>query len=79
MLAREILYSPLTQTLYLLFCRYKGKNLTSAHAHFKVTDGMYNEFKSCMEAAMKDLNVHSFVAKDVLIVVEHFKKEIVRS
>jgi hypothetical protein len=39
---------------------------------------MFAEFKACMEAALREMPINQMVIKDVSMVIEHFKKEIVR-
>ncbi|EAR82986.2 protozoan/cyanobacterial globin family protein (macronuclear) [Tetrahymena thermophila SB210] len=57
---------------------YKGKKLKDAHANMKITDAQFNEFRSCMEQTLKEVNQFNVqLIKEVAAVIDHFRKEIV--
>ncbi|KAL4427204.1 hypothetical protein ABPG74_013408 [Tetrahymena malaccensis] len=57
---------------------YKGKKLKEAHANMKITDAQFNEFRSCMEQTLKEINQFNVqLVKEVAAVIDHFRKEIV--
>jgi len=61
----------------LIEFRYKGKKLKDAHAHIRITDAMFNEFRGCFEATFKEMNMNPLIIKEVAAVIDHFRKEVV--
>lgn len=51
--------------------------MKDAHAHIRITDVMFNEFRGCFEATLKEMNMNPLIIKEVAAVIDHFRKEVV--